>query len=53
MSKKQDLPAVLESQSPTKEIFPGLGFDIFFWIIIIFFLFGGFPIFGLGINEKK
>lgn len=41
-----------QSNNPQKEIFPGFGFGgfgIFFWIIVLFFLFGGgFSHFGFG-----
>ncbi|MBB6218748.1 hypothetical protein HNQ80_004923 [Anaerosolibacter carboniphilus] len=53
MAKDQQLPSVsvVESQSVQKEIFPGIGFDTIIWIVLLFFLFGGTSIFGLGTKE--
>ncbi|WZL74150.1 hypothetical protein QBE52_05265 [Clostridiaceae bacterium 35-E11] len=46
----------IQSNAPHKEIFPGFGFGglgIFFWIIVLFFLFGGGLFgFGLGTNSR-
>ncbi|MFT9498135.1 hypothetical protein [Anaerosolibacter sp.] len=53
MSKDHQLPAVsvAEAQSVQKEIFPGIGFDTLIWIAVLFLLFGGTSIFGLGTKE--
>jgi hypothetical protein len=53
MSKDHQLPAVsvAESQNVQKEIFPGIGFDTLIWLVVLFFLFGGTSIFGLGTKE--
>lgn len=53
MHKDQQLPvvSVAEGQTVKKEIFPGFGSDILIWIVVLFFLFGGTSIFGLGTKE--